>query len=108
MAKSTSKKNYISGGAKKVTFGDGGSIINLDLKLEDINNLPVSDKGYIRIVVAERSTTDQYGNTHYVYENQFVPDKSKGKGGAPLPQAAPKGSPSVGRKPAYDPGHPFG
>ncbi len=101
--KSTKKKNYISGGAKKVTFGDGGSIINLDLKLEDLNSLPVSEKGYIRIVVAERSTVDQYGNSHYVYENTFVPDKSKAKGSFP----AKANGPTV-KRPAYDPGHPFG
>ena len=105
MNKST-KKNYISGGAKKVTFPDGGSIINLDLKLEDVNNLPVSEKGYVRLVVAERSTTDQYGNTHYVYENQFVPDKSKAKGAAasPAPASVKQGFPTVSKKT----GHPFG
>lgn len=73
------KKNYISGGARRVEFGDGSSIINLDLKLSDINDLPVSEKGYIRLTVSERKETDQFGNTHSVYENDFVPDKSKSK-----------------------------
>ena len=91
-----STKNYISGGAKEVRFNDGGTIINLDLKLEDLNSLPVSDKGYIRIVVAQRSTVDQYGNTHYVYENTFVPDKSKGK--TPASQAPQKPSFSSPKK----------
>jgi len=83
----TSTKNYISGGARQVDFGDGGSLINLDLKLEDLNNLPVSDRGYIRIVVAPRREADQFGNTHSVYENTFVPDKTK----------APKGPTGAGK-----------
>ena len=73
------KKNYISGGARKVEFGDGSSIINLDLKLSDLNDLPISEKGYIRLTVSDRKEVDQFGNTHSVYENDFVPDKSKSK-----------------------------
>lgn len=86
MSKTT--KNYIGGGAREVKFGDGGSLINVDLKLEDLNNLPVSERGYIRLVVAPRKDTDQFGNTHSIYENTFVPDKSK------APATATKSAPS--------------
>jgi hypothetical protein len=79
------KKNYIRGSAKQVEFADGGILLNVDLNLQDLNNLPVSDKGYVRLSIAKRSAPDTYGNSHYVYENAFVPDKSKGKGGAPAP-----------------------
>ena len=79
MAISTKKeKNYISGSARQVDFESGDPIINLDLKLEDLNNLPVSEKGYIRLTVAKRKSPGNYGETHSVYENDFVPDKSKG------------------------------
>jgi hypothetical protein len=103
MSKSTKKKNYVSGGAKEIKFADGNAIINLDLKLEDLNSLPVSEKGYIRVVVAPRQSPDQYGNTHYVYENDFVPDKSKAKGGASAGGGLSKG-PTV-KKPSS--GHPW-
>lgn len=93
--KSTSKKNYIGGSAKAVVFADGGEIINIDLKLSDINALPVSDRGYVKITVSKRSSPDTYGNTHYVVENTFVPDKSKGAG-AKEPAAAGYKAPSVG------------
>lgn len=93
MSKSSTKKNYIGGGAREVTFADGGSVINLDLKLDDLNGLPVSERGYIRLVVARRQETDQYGNSHYVYENTFVPDKSKATGPAKGPTGA--GKPTV-------------
>lgn len=83
-------KNYISGSARQVDFESGDSVINLDLKLEDLNNLPVSEKGYIRLVVAKRKSVGNYGETHSVYENDFVPDKTKSAKGA----TAPKG-PSV-------------
>jgi hypothetical protein len=76
MAKN-STKNYISGSAKKVTFADGGEIINLDLKLSDLAALPANERGYIKITISERKTVDEYGNTHSIYENAYVP-KAKG------------------------------
>lgn len=104
MGKTSTKKNYIRGSARQVTFSDGGSVVNIDLNLEDINSLPVSDSGYVRITLAQRQSADQYGNTHYVYENTFVPDKTKGKG-ASAPAAPTK--PTVGFKKAGNSGVPF-
>lgn len=89
MNKST-KKNYIRGSAKRVSFSDGGEVLNLDLNLQDLNSLPVSDRGYVKIVVARRRSPDTYGNTDYVYENTFVPDKTKGS------KAPTNSGPSVG------------
>lgn len=81
-------KNYISGSAREVEFENGDSIINLDLKLSDLNDLPVSEKGYIRLTVAPRKSPGTYGETHSVYENDFKPDKTKGEGkGAPAAKA---------------------
>lgn len=100
---SSTKKNYIGGGARQVTFADGGSVINLDLRLEDLNNLPVSERGYIRLVLAQRQSVDQYGNSHYVYENTFVPDKSKGTGGGAPASSGPK-KPSVSGPAKYNGG----
>jgi hypothetical protein len=97
-----SKKNYVRGSAKERSFGDGGAVINLDLNLSDLNSLPVTEKGYVKIVVAQRQAEDQYGNTHYVYENTFVPDPSYKK------KEVPASSGPTVSKPTYDKGHPFG
>lgn len=72
----TSTRNWIKGSAREITFGNGGSIINLSLNFDELEKLP-REKGYIRISVASKESPDNYGNTHSVYENDFVPDKSK-------------------------------
>lgn len=93
MTTTKTPKKYVRGSAKEVTFDGSSSIINLDLNVEDLQSLPVSASGYIKITVAKRRETDQYGNTHSVYENTFKADKSKAKkseDGAlkPMPKAA--------------------
>jgi len=68
-----SDKNYISGGAKQVTFKNGGNLINLSFKKDDLLKLEPNEKGYISITVAERREVDKYGNTHYMFENTYKP-----------------------------------
>ena len=63
-------KNYVWSW-REFVFQDGGSIVNLSLKKEDIDKLPVSEKWYIAITVAAKKEADQYGNTHNVYENTY-------------------------------------
>jgi hypothetical protein len=69
--------NYIRGSARKFTFDNGGETLNVSLNLEDLQSLP-SIKGYVQITIAERKSPDQYGNTHYIKENTFKADKTKG------------------------------
>lgn len=63
-------KNYIRGTAKQAET-KFGKIINLTLNVDDLKKLPIY-KGYWRLSVAERKEVGQYGDTHYVYENDFV------------------------------------
>ena len=74
-------------------FEDDSHVINLFLKLEDLVGLPQTDKGYIRIVAGERREPDAYGNTHYIYEDEFVPKKAVDKGHESSPVSpAPNGN----------------
>ncbi len=73
---SIKKKNYLKGSAREVKFSNGGSIINVDFLLSELQALPVNEAGYVKIVIAENSKgPDRFGNTHSVYENDFVPSK---------------------------------
>jgi hypothetical protein len=83
--KNFTKKRYVKSGTKTKDFGDGGEIINLDLNLADLSSLPVNAGGYVKICLAKLRTPDKFGNSHAVYENDFVPDKSKGAGKAYTP-----------------------
>ena len=75
MSKKT--KRYLKGSAKLRTFEDGGELINVDLNLEDLSSLPITESGYIKITLSRKKEVDQYGNAYSIFENDFVPDKSK-------------------------------
>ena len=78
-------KNYIQGFAKERKFDNGWSIISLSIKLEQLNSLPVDDYGNIKLDVCQKREEDQWGNTHYVIENDFVPTKKENKVEEELP-----------------------
>ena len=64
-------KNYVKWSAKlvKTQYGD---LINVSLNVEDLQRLPQT-KGYVKITLAPRKEIWQYWDTHYIYENDFVP-----------------------------------
>lgn len=66
-----SEKKYIGGSAKQVETQYGG-ILNLSLKLSDMQEI-VNEKGYVNMSVMARKEPWQYGDTHYVCENDYKP-----------------------------------
>ncbi len=79
-------KNYIKGGAKEVTFDNGGSLVHIDI-LTDAGgivtkngNLKPNEKGYVKLTLSKLPQPDAYGNTHTLYENEWKPT---GKAGIP-------------------------
>ena len=68
------EKNYIKWNWKKIEFQNWGYIINLNLKFEDLEKLP-KEKGYIKLTLWERREKDEFGNTHYCYENDYKKDE---------------------------------
>ena len=74
-------KKYIGQG-KLHEFNDGGSVINGIVFLDfDDNDVQTAKSGreFVKISVSERSTPDEYGNTHYITLDDFKPDKSKSR-----------------------------
>lgn len=67
-----SDKNYVGSGWEK-KFDNGGSIINLSLRLEDLNKLPVDKYGCIKLTVGSRQSASTSKATHNVFENSYVP-----------------------------------
>lgn len=74
---STKKKNYIKGSIKEVKVGEGTKLI-CSLSVEDLQKI-ANPKGYAAFVIQARKEVDQYGNSHYAFENDFKPDASKKK-----------------------------
>lgn len=81
MANSTKeKRNFLKGSARAIHFNNGGHIIHIDLLKEDVDKLPVNKSGYIKLSVSSLPKPDKFGNTHSVFENEFVPDGKFAKG----------------------------
>ena len=73
-------KKYIGGSAKAVST-QYGEILNLSLKLADMQDI-VNEKGYVNMTVLKRKEPGQYGDTHYVVENDYQKNRDA-NGGAP-------------------------
>lgn len=80
-------KTY-AGNGKIKRFQDGGSVINLVIDLEGLWMASKQNKGVfvtsqgrkkIKLCVNERRSADQYGNTHSVSIDEFVPDSNAKK-----------------------------
>lgn len=61
--------------------------MNLSLKLADMEKI-VNDKGYVNMTVMKRKEPGQYGDTHYVVENDYQKNRDA-NGGAPTSPAGP-------------------
>ncbi len=69
-------KKYIGGSAKAVST-QYGEILNLSLKLADMQDI-VNEKGYVNMTVLKRKEPGQYGDTHYVVENDYQKNRDNG------------------------------
>ncbi len=70
------EKTYLKCSAKARTFDNGGSVINLGVKVEELIAFARehgNQGGYLNLVVSERRTPGQYGDTHTVFLDDFVP-----------------------------------
>lgn len=90
------EKTYINGGAKGITFDNGGTIINCYIDLDDAKEKGLitktqSGKNIIAFTLAERREPSQFGDTHYMYNKPY--DKDKG-GSAKTKVAKTKSAPS--------------
>ena len=84
MSDSTKKKNFISGSAKEKVFDNGGELINLSLKLEQLAKI-ADEKGYVRITIQRLKEVDRFGNSHSIFEDTFKPQPKNATPKQPTP-----------------------
>jgi hypothetical protein len=88
------KYNWLKGSAKLFEFEGGGEKIHLDLNLAELNNLPVSNTGFIKITLSRKKEVDKYGSAYSIYENDYKPKDKEGAsvtaGYKPAPKAGYK------------------
>jgi hypothetical protein len=73
------EKTYLKCSAKARSFDNGGTVINLGVKADELIAFAQAHRnqgGYLNLVIGERRTTGQYGDTHSVWLDTYVP-KSK-------------------------------
>jgi hypothetical protein len=64
-----SDKVYLRCSAKKKTFNDGGELIRIGVKADDLIAFAkqhANARGYVNLVVSSRRNVGQYGDTHSV------------------------------------------
>ena len=69
----TKKKTYLKSFCKEKEFDNGGSIIKISISKADFNELEATEKGYVNLIVARRKEVSQFGDTHYIYLDDFKP-----------------------------------
>jgi len=79
------ERNFVKGSARLKTFDNGWEVMNVSLNLEDLQRLP-QVKWYVKICIAKKKEKDQYGNTHMIYEDTYVPVKKEGEEKSELPR----------------------
>lgn len=81
-------KQFVRGTAKMKEFDSGGYVINFSVNVEDIAKIAEEqgNKGWVNLTMSKRRNKDDYDNTHYIYVNEFVPEK---QGSKPAPKNGP-------------------
>lgn len=65
--------------AKQKQFSNGGSVINVSIKREDLAEFVrqhTNERGYINLVIGERREVGQYGDTHSVWLDTYEPKRN--------------------------------
>lgn len=82
-------KIFLRCSAKEKTFDNGGSVINVGIKVSDLQAFAkqhANERGYLNLVIQQRREPGQYGDTHSVCLDTYEP-----KGGRQ--QAPPQDEP---------------
>ena len=72
------EKIYLKCSAKAKTFDNGGQVIKLGFKVDDLIALAkkhVNERGYLNLVIGERREVGQYGDTHSVALDDYQPQQ---------------------------------
>lgn len=67
-------KNYIKGSFRQVETKQGERRLIVSINVTDLQKI-ANDKGYAQVVIQERREKDEYGNTHYAFENDWKPER---------------------------------
>lgn len=70
------EKVFLKCSAKAKHFDNGGSVINVGIKVEDLADFCrkyKNERGYLNLVIQERREPGQYGDTHSICLDTYQP-----------------------------------
>ena len=73
------EKKYIRAHIKKVTFDNGGSLLNASIHIDKLTDYANED-GWVKIKICERREPSEKGATHYAYIDEFIPEPKHDEG----------------------------
>ena len=71
-----SEKTFLKCSAKEKTFANGGSVINVGVRVSDLIAFAEkhqNERGYLNLVIQQRREPGQYGDTHSVVLDTYTP-----------------------------------
>lgn len=102
-------KAYLKCSAKEKVFPDGGRVLHIGMKVEDLIAFARQHgnaRGYLNLSVRARRAVGQYGDTHSVALDPYEPPRRgwQGDQAAEAPRPSAPGAPAQG---LYDDDVPF-
>jgi len=71
------KSRFLKASSKRFTTHWKKEGFNIEIHKEDFNTFPANEKGFVKFTMWERKEVWQYGDTHFIVENDFVPIKKE-------------------------------
>lgn len=69
------ESNFIKASVREFTTTNGKSGHNIDINVADLSRLPTDRYWYVKLTMRPRKEKWKYGDTHFLVENDFVPEK---------------------------------
>lgn len=93
------EKQYV-GGAKELT-GTYGAFHKISFSAQDLETLKsnLNDRGYVNLVMNQRQTPSQYGQTHSLVIDTWQPQQPQPQGQQPQQQIYAQNNPHVQQQP---------
>lgn len=71
------KSNFLKATVREFTTKNGKKGWNIDINVQDLQRFPIDRYGYAKLTMRPRNETGKYGDTHFLVENDFVPEKQE-------------------------------
>lgn len=71
------ESNFIKASAREFTTQSWKTGFNIDINIADLERLPVDRHWYVKLTMRARKEKWKYGDTHFLVENDFVPEKQR-------------------------------